>query len=169
MNSYSRGGSSAPNMGEIKAENRTSEKTDRKFKGLGFNRNGKCLEEGMPAERYETSGEEWAVDVVYSEEYPPFIAAKKLGDEIKIEGNDETMNPYEKIGIETYEDRADDRTKEVSKVRFSTPNRFISPIDSAKHYVDIGIPKNIKELSETVVRKYSKEVDRSLKVCGLEN
>ncbi|MFB6076007.1 MAG: hypothetical protein ABEK17_02585 [Candidatus Aenigmatarchaeota archaeon] len=141
---------------------------DGKLKSLdiGFYRSGKVLEEGLPSDRYELPEKDLAINVVYPEEFPPFLAVKKLKDEIKLDGNDSDIEPYEHMGI-TLRGRVDDKTRRVADVRYSTPNKILWPNVSKSRGNDIEVPPIIEEMSRDAIEKYSKFPQYSLRMTGL--
>ncbi|MFB6089332.1 MAG: hypothetical protein ABEK36_06140 [Candidatus Aenigmatarchaeota archaeon] len=141
---------------------------DRKLKSLdmGFYRSGKTLEEGLPSDRYELPEKDLAINVVYSEEFPPFLAVKKLKGEVKMDGNDSDIEPYKYMGA-TLKDRVDDKTRRVADVRYSTPNKILWPNISKSRGNDIEIPPIIEEMSRDAIEKYSKFSEYSLRMTDL--
>lgn len=131
---------------------------DKALKEHGFNRSGKYLEEGLPADRYETESGEKAVGVIYPDKYkieedqspPILLATKELNQEKKLEGNHDPIDPIDNIGVTLT--RIDDKTRKQAKVKFSTIHNIEWP----------GTNKSIRPLPDAVDSMLAEDTLRSI-------
>jgi hypothetical protein len=134
---------------KAKAYKALAEQMDMFLHANGYRHNGRFLELGRPAERYET--DKHVVGVVFSSDIPPFytVREKTTGEKKMFETDRGDANPFSQTGRQ--QKRLDDRTKVETPFRVGLPPRIGLP---GRGPVTIGLPKDARDFLEKEYKKH---------------